>query len=90
VKNTDGVSKRWLRQYAEARAISAVVLEASSVNGGGYSYTAKVQLTWCGGLHPVVRSADGVPRSWTSFERLLASLSRDGVELRQLVVNFVG
>lgn len=72
-----------LREYAEQEVTSVIVHR--SKNG----YALVVRLNWRDEEHLLVSINDRKPRQWSSFDRLVTFLEREGVRVKELVVKFI-
>jgi len=81
-----------LREQAEQNAVTSIVAHRAVMKEAGRdrpSYSLVVRLNWRDEEHLVVRHDQGRPREWSSFDRMVAFLEREGVRITDLMVKFV-
>ena len=72
------------REQAETKQVFGLSIHAC--NG---CYGVVLRLRWRNEEHLLVSHHEGKAREWTSLDRLLAFMAREGVEVPDLVVKFI-
>lgn len=78
------------RAQAEQDAIKSAMVHRSVTAGEKPtpSYSLVVRLTWRDEEHLLVATHERTPREWSSFDRLVSFLEREGVKLTEMLIKF--